>query len=123
MNSRGSNAPSWPVAPSGSTSGKLAWPADLTFIYPRWGIAPDEPLAWLPLAGVAGLTGLLGWWRTRSRAPLAAWLLFTGTLFPVLGFFNVYPFIYSFVADHFPTSRVSGSSPPPPRGGLVRAPP
>src|SRR5205807_4243600 len=28
-------------------------------------------------------------------------LLFIGSLFPVLGFFNVYPFIYSFVADHF----------------------
>ncbi|MSO50680.1 MAG: tetratricopeptide repeat protein [Acidobacteria bacterium] len=24
-----------------------------------------------------------------------------GTLFPALGFFNVYPFIFSFVADHF----------------------
>ena len=30
-----------------------------------------------------------------------AWLLFCGTLFPVLGFLNVYPFIFSFVADHF----------------------
>ena len=37
----------------------------------------------------------------RNRAPLAAWLFFVGTLFPALGFFNVYPFRYSFVADHF----------------------
>ena len=36
-----------------------------------------------------------------SRAPLAAMLFFAGTLFPALGFFNVYPFRYSFVADHF----------------------
>ena len=28
-------------------------------------------------------------------------LFFVGTLFPVLGFCNVYPFLYSFVADHF----------------------
>ena len=35
------------------------------------------------------------------RAPLAALLLFVGTLFPALGFFNVYPFRFSFVADHF----------------------
>ena len=28
-------------------------------------------------------------------------LFFVGTLFPVLGFCNVYPFIYSYVADHF----------------------
>ena len=28
-------------------------------------------------------------------------LVFLGLLFPALGFINVYPFIYSFVADHF----------------------
>ena len=28
-------------------------------------------------------------------------LFFAGTLFPVLGLFNVYPFLYSYVADHF----------------------
>src|SRR5205085_2974027 len=27
--------------------------------------------------------------------------VFLGLLFPALGFINVYPFIYSFVADHF----------------------
>lgn len=81
--------------------GKLLWPADLVFIYPRWTIEPARVLHWLPLAGAVAVTGLLWWRRARSRAPLAAWLLFGGTLFPVLGFFNVYPFIYSFVADHF----------------------
>jgi tetratricopeptide (TPR) repeat protein len=35
------------------------------------------------------------------RGPLAAMLIFVGLLFPALGFVNVYPFIYSFVADHF----------------------
>ena len=39
--------------------------------------------------------------RHRSRGPLAALLFFGGTLFPALGFINVYPFRYSFVADHF----------------------
>jgi len=39
--------------------------------------------------------------RHRSRAPLSGFLFFAGTLFPVLGFFNVYPFLFSFVADHF----------------------
>src|SRR5207237_6360455 len=33
--------------------------------------------------------------------PLAAMLIFLALLFPALGFLNVYPFIYSFVADHF----------------------
>jgi tetratricopeptide (TPR) repeat protein len=42
-------------------------------------------------------------WRLRNsfRGLLAAALVFLGLLFPALGFINVYPFIYSFVADHF----------------------
>ena len=58
---------------------------------------------WLYVYPVAALAVLLAcWlWRKRSRAPLAAMLFFAGTLFPALGFFNVYPFRYSFVADHF----------------------
>lgn len=142
--------------------GKLVWPADLTFIYPRWEV--DGAVAWQWLFPLATLGLLFALWRlarsgsaepesrhgsTRSeslpasakqpvdsrnaqpstlnsqpstlpsalgsrlwarisalsprarRAPLAVALLFGGTLFPVLGFFNVYPFLYSFVADHF----------------------
>ena len=80
---------------------KLAWPVHLVFIYPRWNIS--QAVAWqyaFPLAAIALVAGL---WRLRhwSRAPLAAVLLFAGTLFPALGFVNVYPFVYSFVADHF----------------------
>jgi tetratricopeptide (TPR) repeat protein len=81
--------------------GKLVWPADLIFIYPRWQVS--QQIAWqyvYPLA-LVGLMAGLWWYRTRSRSPLAAVLFFGGTLFPALGFFNVYPFIYSFVADHF----------------------
>jgi Flp pilus assembly protein TadD len=81
--------------------GKLLWPADLTFIYPRWIIEPARVLHWLPLAGAVAVTGWLWAMRIRTRAPLAVWLLFGGTLFPVLGFLDIYPFIYSFVADHF----------------------
>jgi tetratricopeptide (TPR) repeat protein len=81
--------------------GKLAWPAGLTFMYPRWVIDARDPAAYLyPAAAAAALAGL---WtcRRRSRGPLAAGLLFAGTLFPALGFIDVFPFIYSFVADHF----------------------
>jgi Flp pilus assembly protein TadD len=80
---------------------KLFWPANLIFIYPRWHISQSSPsLYFFPLAASALLAGL---WllRNRSRAPLAALLLFGGALFPVLGFFNVFPFRFSFVADHF----------------------
>jgi len=80
---------------------KLTWPSDLTFVYPRWTIDPADLLRWLPLISTLVFTFVLWARRNRSRTPLAAWLLFVGTLFPVLGFFNIYPFIYSFVADHF----------------------
>ena len=81
--------------------GKLLWPADLTFVYPRWTIVPGEGPQWLPLLGVVAVLTALWLRRDRWRGPLAAVLLFGGTLVPVLGFFNVYPFRYSFVADHF----------------------
>ena len=41
------------------------------------------------------------WLQRWRRGPLAALLFFVLTLFPALGFFNVYPFRFSFVADHF----------------------
>jgi tetratricopeptide (TPR) repeat protein len=81
--------------------GKLFWPANLMFIYPRWQVSQRVWWQYLyPLALVA-LLGVLWLLRKRSRAPLAALLFFCGSLFPVMGFFNVYPFRYSFVADHF----------------------
>ena len=39
--------------------------------------------------------------RWIGRGPLAAVLIFVGVLTPALGFFDVYPFRYSFVADHY----------------------
>lgn len=83
--------------------GKLVWPAELIFFYPRWNV--DDGVAWqylFPAAGLALLGGLMAWaWTRRARGPLAAFLLFGGTLVPVLGFVNVYPFVFSYVADHF----------------------
>ncbi len=79
----------------------LAWPVNLMFIYPRWDI--DQRLWWQYLypLGVVALVTALWLLRKRSRAPLAAVLVFCGTLVPALGFFNVFPFQFSFVADHF----------------------
>jgi tetratricopeptide (TPR) repeat protein len=80
---------------------KLLWPMNLIFFYPRWDPEPDIWWQWLfPLASLA-MTLLLWLLRKKWRAPLAGWLFFVGTLFPVLGFFNIFPFIFSFVADHF----------------------
>ena len=81
--------------------GKLVWPADLMFIYPRWEVSAVA-MGWIGcLAGVLAVTAGLWMIRLRNRAPLAGWLFFVGSLFPALGFFNVYPFLFSYVADHF----------------------
>jgi len=81
--------------------GKLFWPADLIFLYPRWQIdAAAWPQYLYPFSLAVALAAL--WWlRGRTRAPLAAMLVFGGMLLPAIGFFNVYPFVFSFVADHF----------------------
>jgi tetratricopeptide (TPR) repeat protein len=81
--------------------GKLVWPADLMFMYPRWKV--DSAVWWqylFPLGVVALVVGLV-WMARKQRGPLAGFLFFAGTLFPALGFINVYPFIFSYVADHF----------------------
>jgi tetratricopeptide (TPR) repeat protein len=81
--------------------GKLFWPANLMFIYPRWQVSQRVWWQYLYPLALAALLGVLWFLRKRSRAPLAALLFFCGSLFPIMGFFNVYPFRYSFVADHF----------------------
>jgi tetratricopeptide (TPR) repeat protein len=81
--------------------GKLIWPARLIFIYPHWDVR-SAAAGWAGyLAAAAAVTAALWWIRRRWRGPLAVWLFFVGSLFPALGFFNVYPFVYSYVADHF----------------------
>jgi tetratricopeptide (TPR) repeat protein len=78
------------------------WPVDLAFIYARWSVSATSVLAWIPV-GVAALActgGALLWRAGRRGAPTLA-LLFLGGIFPALGFFDVYPFRFAFVADHF----------------------
>ncbi len=81
--------------------GKLCWPTKLTFIYPRWQM--DSAAWWQYLFPLGVMALLVGCWsiRRRTRATLAALLFFGGTLFPVLGFFNLYTFRYSLVANHY----------------------
>ena len=81
---------------------KLFWPTNLMFSYPRWHIDSTEiwqyswPVAFLLVLAIAYL------WRKRlGTAPLTAILFFVLILFPMLGFFSLYTFIYSFAADHY----------------------
>lgn len=82
--------------------GKVVWPARLTFIYPRWQI--DSGQWWQFLFPLAALGLILSLFLARRRitpAPLMAVLCYAVTILPALGFFNVYAFRFSFVADHF----------------------
>ncbi|HWE48872.1 MAG TPA: tetratricopeptide repeat protein [Bryobacteraceae bacterium] len=80
---------------------KLIFPANLTFFYPHWTIDAAQWWQYSFIGGVLAVAAGLVWFSKKNRGPLAAFLFFAGTLFPVLGFFNVYPFVYSYVADHF----------------------
>lgn len=82
-------------------AGKLLWPANLAFSYPRWTIAASDPAAYGWVLATAAL-GVAVWrarrWTGRSVEVAAAF--FAATLSPVLGFIMLYTFAYSFVADH-----------------------
>jgi tetratricopeptide (TPR) repeat protein len=82
-------------------AGKLLLPLNLTFSYAHWKIVGTMSWQYLYPAGivVVGLCLLL--LARRKRGPLASFIIFIVMLFPVLGFLNVLPFRYSWVADHF----------------------
>src|SRR5208283_6116729 len=77
------------------------WPLDLIFVYPRWQVSQMVWWQYLFPATVLVLLAILVRLTPRWRGPLAGFLFFIGTLFPALGFLDVYPFRYSLVADHF----------------------
>jgi tetratricopeptide (TPR) repeat protein len=82
-------------------AGNLAWPFGLNFLYTRW--APNAAIwwQWLYPLGVLAVGAALWSLRFRSRGPLAAFLFFVGSLFPALGFVNLYGARYSWVWDHW----------------------
>lgn len=83
-------------------AGKLVWPVELTFIYPKWRLDAGAGWQWMFPVGVMLVVGVLFALRKKiGRGPLAAVLFFIGTLVPALGFVNIYPMRYSLVADHF----------------------
>jgi len=83
-------------------AGKLFWPTELCFSYPRWVIDSGVWWQWVYPLGIVAVVLML-WFRRAvwGRGPLVAVLIFAGTLVPALGFFDVYPMKFSFVADHF----------------------
>ncbi len=100
---------------------KVLWPANLMFTYPHWKIDSGELRQYLFPLGMAALAVALGLLARKNRGPLAGFLFFAGTLFPVLGFLNVYPFRYSYVADHFQYLAILGIIVPAASGLTVLA--
>ena len=82
---------------------KLLWPVRLSFIYPRWEVSTRSVLSWMPFVGLVAVGALVWAWRRQpwARACLFGTGFFVAALLPVLGFFDVYFFRFSFVADHF----------------------
>ena len=80
---------------------RFAVPREQVFVYPRRVVDAGSVVDWIPLlCMLAVLTGAVIAWRTR-RAPMLLLLWVCAALFPALGFFDVWPFRFSFVADHF----------------------
>jgi hypothetical protein len=77
--------------------GKFLWPARLSFSYYRWKVDASSGQQWLYPLAVAGMIVA----TFRMAAVRAGVLSFLILLFPAMGFFNIYPMRYSFVADHF----------------------
>lgn len=83
-------------------AGKVVWPANLTFSYPRWDVNSSDLLQYAWMAGCVGVAALL--WFTRGkfgRKPAAAVIFFAAALSPMLGFIPLYTFYFSYVADHY----------------------
>jgi len=81
---------------------KLLVPYPLIFNYPRFDVEhASAAAAWAPAMGAGVASGLALLWRRGWRGPGCAALVYAVTIFPALGFFDVYAFRFSFVADHF----------------------
>jgi len=83
-------------------AGKLFWPVNLTFSYPRWTISASDPLAYMWLVVTVGFGAAIYYARRYvGRSVGVAALFFISALSPVSGFIMLYTFNYSFVADHY----------------------
>jgi tetratricopeptide (TPR) repeat protein len=81
---------------------KLFWPTNLMFSYPRWHIDPTKIWQYIYPAGYAMMLVCAWLWREKiGRAIATAILFFAAMLLPMLGFFSLFTFLYTFVADHY----------------------
>ncbi len=82
--------------------GKLIWPVNLMFSYPRWTINPADPFAYGWAVACLGLGWVIYFLRRfAGRSLEVAALFYVLTLSPLMGFIMLYTFLYTFVADHY----------------------
>jgi tetratricopeptide (TPR) repeat protein len=81
---------------------KLLLPLQLCFSYPKWKIDANAPLQYVWLFGCLIMAWSIWRWRNQlGRKAVAAVIFFPVMLFPMLGFFSLYTFQYTYVADHY----------------------
>src|SRR5260370_2090416 len=72
--------------------GKLLWPSNLMFVYPRWDINAGVWWQYLFPLALVGLVGILWSLRRWSRAPLAGRVRLIFLFFSLLRFFHLFFF-------------------------------
>jgi tetratricopeptide (TPR) repeat protein len=81
---------------------QLFWPTKLSFVYPKWQINTHSVLQWLYV--VIAIAALAASWIYRSKIGRGAFVglaFYVTAIFPALGFINIYPMRYTYVADHY----------------------
>lgn len=88
---------------------KTVFPFNLSFVYPRWEITDSSLVSFVPILLLLSLLIILFRYRNSWGSPFLFGLgYFVVTLFPVLGFFNIYFMKYSLVADHWQYTSIIG---------------
>ncbi len=81
---------------------KIIFPFDFIFFYPRWTVDANVWWQWSFSLAVILILGALFIYRKKiGRGALALFIFYVISIFPVLGFLNVYGMKFSYVADHF----------------------
>ena len=81
---------------------KCVWPAEMTFIYPKWEIDPDSLMSYLPWLVIVGVICFL-WNRRKTwgRHALLGLGFFLINLLPFVGLNSVSYMNFTWVMDHF----------------------
>jgi protein O-mannosyl-transferase len=74
---------------------------DFLFFYPRWDIQASSPFWWAYLIAAVAIWAVL--FRLRPRIGKTAIILYSAYILSIapMAFFNIYPMLFSYVADHF----------------------